>query len=54
MTDDRKLIEVHQIVTGRRKVIILLPSNGTEKLIPDVLCQIKDKTVSLEMTHMQI
>ena len=41
------------MVTGMRKVIILLPSNGAKKPIPGILCMMADWTVSLEMMQMQ-
>ena len=45
MTNERKIKVIHQMLTGRRKVIILLT--------PGILCLMADQTVTLEITHPQ-
>ena len=54
MTDERKIIVIHKMVTGKRKVIILITSSGTKKLIPVILCLMADQTVSLKITNMKM
>ena len=53
MTDKVKITISHQMVTGGKKIIILLPSSTAMKPIPVTLFLMADGTVSLEMTQPQ-
>ena len=51
MRADSKITAVHQIVTGRRKVTMLLSSSGAEKLTSGMVHLMADCTISSEVTN---